>query len=126
MDTEATTSSPHLQSIVMDIMWKLGSRSTYASITVYEGVPKVHIRNHILLSDGTMKPTKKGVALNFDEWEAFKSVIESIDLAFRKVQSQQIETLPVLDQNMFNQGGAEAFPPVSTENVFSGIGEGGK
>ena len=99
-------------------MWKLGSRSTYASITIYNGVPKVHLRNHIVLSDGTMRPTKKGIALNFDEWEAFKLCLSSIDSELRRVQSQQVETEPVLDLNMFHQGGAEAFPSVSTDQAY--------
>ena len=110
----------------MDKLWKLGSRSIYASISIYDGVPKVHLRQFIALKDGTMRATKKGVALNYDEWEAFKSILNDIDLDFRQVQTQQIETVPVLDLNMFNQGGAEAFPSVQTENVFFGVNEEGK
>ena len=99
-------------------MWKLGSRSTYASITIYNGIPKVHLRQHITLSDGTMRPTKKGIALNFDEWEAFKSCLSNIDSEVRRVQSQQVVTEPVLDLNMFYQGGAEAFPTISSDRAF--------
>ena len=95
------------------VMWKLGSRSTYASITIYNGIPKVHLRQHIALSDGTMRPTKKGIALNFDEWEAFKSCLSNIDSELRRVQSQQVVTEPVLDLNRCHQGGSADFPTIS-------------
>ena len=85
-------------------LWKLGSRSIYASISIFNGVPKVHLRQFIPLEDGTMRATKKGVAFNSDEWDTFISILNDIDLDFRQIQTQQIETEPVLDLNMFHQG----------------------
>ena len=61
---------------------------------------------------------KKGIALNFDEWEAFKSCLSNIDSGVRRVQSQQVVTEPVLDLNMFYQGGAEAFPTISSDQAY--------
>ena len=100
----------------MDSMkWKLGSRSIYASITIYNGVPKVHVRYHKEFVDGTSRPAKNGIALNFDEWEAFKSHVDSIDLELRRVQSQKIETLPVLDLSQFYRAENQGIPSVSHE-----------
>jgi len=43
------------------------------------------------------------VALNSDEWEHFKSLINTIDMEYRRVNSKQIETIPILDIDMIQQ-----------------------
>ena len=84
-------------------MWKLGSRPIFATVSTYKGVNKVHLRHYKLSAEGLWLPSKTGVALNSDEWENFKSLIDTIDLEYRRVNSQKIETIPILDINMIQQ-----------------------
>ena len=40
----------------------------------------IHIREYYSdAKDGTMKPTKKGISLNLDEWNEFKETIAEVD-----------------------------------------------
>ena len=84
-------------------MWKLGSRPIFVTLSTYKGVNKVHLRHYRLSAEGLWLPLKTGVALNFDEWENFKSLIDSIDMEYRRINSQQIETIPILDANFLEQ-----------------------
>ena len=72
--------------------WSLGSGQVYAYVQSYKDETKVHLRNFLIVGSGKCYPTEKGVTLNFEEWEAFKSLIQTIDLEFRKQLSQRVET----------------------------------
>ena len=72
--------------------WSLGSGQVYAYVQSYEGETKVHLRDFLIAKSGKSFPTKKGVTLNIEEWEALKSLVQTIDLEFRKQSSQRVET----------------------------------
>ena len=96
-------------------MWRLGPRPIFATISTYKGIHKVHLRYFKLSENGKWLPSKNGVALNYDEWENFKSLINSIDLEYRRIVSQRIETIPVFDMSHIQQGNVQAFPSISKE-----------
>lgn len=47
----------------------LGSHNTYLAVNLWQGAVKIHIRRYMASPDGTMIPTKKGIALSPDEFE---------------------------------------------------------
>ena len=95
----------------MDIeKWCLGSGEIYAYVQTYKGIPKVHLRNFRAVESGKRLPTVKGVTLKWDEWETLKSLVQTLDLEFRKQLSQRVET-PVTRPWYY---GAEEIPSVST------------
>ena len=59
--------------------WSLGSEQVYAYVQSYEGETKVHLRNFLIVKSGKSFPTKKDVTLNIEEWEALKSLVQTID-----------------------------------------------
>ena len=72
--------------------WCIGSGQVYAYVQSYKDKTKVHLRNFHIVESGKCFPTKKGVTLNFEEWEDLKSLIQTIDLEFRKQLCQRVET----------------------------------
>ena len=72
--------------------WCIGSGQVYAYVQSYKDETKVHLRNFHIVESGKSFPTKKGVTLDIEEWEALKSLVQTIDLEFRKQLSQRIET----------------------------------
>ncbi|KAL3319026.1 Transcriptional coactivator [Cichlidogyrus casuarinus] len=52
----------------------------YISVRNFKGRQFIDIREYYMdKSDGQLKPGKKGVALNVDQWRVLKSVISDID-----------------------------------------------
>ena len=72
--------------------WRLGSGQVHACIQSYKGVSKVHLRNFRMVRSGKWLPTVKGVTLDREEWEHLKSLVQVIDLEFRKQLSKRVET----------------------------------
>ena len=64
---------------------RIGSEQVYAYVQSYKNEIKIHLRNFLLVESGKCFATKKGVALNFEEWKALKSLVQTIDLEFRKL-----------------------------------------
>ena len=93
--------------------WRLSSGQIHAYVQTYKGVSKVHLRNFKLVESGKWLPTVKGVTLNWDEWENLKSLIQTIDLEFKKQLSQRIETSGSTSWYY----GAGEIPPVSSLEV---------
>ena len=57
----------------------LGTRPIYVSVELFQNTPRVHIRHYFEPSPGVWQPTKRGVALDSQEWENFKTYIQEID-----------------------------------------------
>lgn len=81
--------------------WRLGSGQVYACVQTFKGVHKVHIRNFFQGDSGKLLATVKGVALGSEEWESLKSLIQTIDLEFKRRLTQQFETsyAPLYSEN---------------------------
>ena len=95
--------------------WRIGSGQVYAYAQSYKDELKVHIRKFQIVESGKCFPTKKGVTLSFKEWEAFKSLVQTIDLEFRKQLSQRIETTETQSPwcNDFGK-----FPEISSNEII--------
>lgn len=75
-------------------MYTLGHRGICASVTLYEGLPKIHIRKHFKNEQGKLVPTKHGITLNADEWANLKSFKDIIDAELHRVQGEAHYTPP--------------------------------
>jgi len=73
--------------------WRIGSGRIYAYVQSYKDELKVHLRNCQFVESGRCFPSKRGVALNFEEWESLKSLVQTIDSEFRRQLSQRKETI---------------------------------
>ena len=63
------------------IMFALGDRNIYLSVTYFQGEPHVHIRKHARNKvTGNLEPQKKGIALEVGEWAILKEYVQNIDL----------------------------------------------
>ena len=65
-------------------MIQLGTSDKYISVSEWQGVTRIHIRNYFNSNGNTggggeLIPTKKGVALTIDEWKDLKVHIDHID-----------------------------------------------
>jgi len=101
--------------------WCLGSGEVYACVQAYKGVPKVHLRSFGAVGSGGRLPTVRGVTLGWDEWETLGSLVQALDLEFRKQLSRRVET-PVAGPWCC---GAEEIPSVSTFEDVCPSHEGG-
>ncbi|XP_035231482.1 activated RNA polymerase II transcriptional coactivator p15-like, partial [Stegodyphus dumicola] len=63
-------------------MFKL-SKMRYVSVREFRGKVMVDIREYYD-ADGELKPGKKGICLNMEQWNALKEHIDDIDAAVKK------------------------------------------
>ncbi|XP_076339509.1 activated RNA polymerase II transcriptional coactivator p15-like isoform X1 [Tachypleus tridentatus] len=59
------------------------SKMRFVSVREFRGKVMVDIREYYE-SDGDLKPGKKGICLNLDQWKALKSHIDNIDEAIKQ------------------------------------------
>ena len=64
--------------------WRTGSGQVHVYVQRYKDVTKVHIRNFKPTESGKMLPTVKGVTLDSNEWELFKTLIQTVDSEFKR------------------------------------------
>ena len=77
--------------------------------------PSVHICHYFEPSPGVWQPTKRGVALNTQEWENLKTYIQDIDQELRHqmtLRTERTPTFPDITKPTFSTGTA------STPSVF--------
>lgn len=68
-------------------MLPLGKRKIFASVTVFEGEVRVHVRKYAPHRiTGELCPKKKGIALTSDEWIKLKEYIQSLDAEVARLQ----------------------------------------
>ncbi|CAL8263249.1 unnamed protein product [Boreogadus saida] len=69
---------------VEDGMFQIG-KMRYVSVRDFKGKTLVDIREYWMNPDGEMKPGKKGISLNAEQWSQFKEQISDIDEAVKKM-----------------------------------------
>ncbi|XP_061880165.1 SUB1 regulator of transcription b [Entelurus aequoreus] len=67
-----------------DNMFQIG-RMRYVSVRDFRGKVLIDIREYWNNSDGDMKPGKKGISLNPEQWNQLKEQISEIDDAIKRV-----------------------------------------
>ena len=74
--------------------WRLGSRSIHVSVHNFEGKPKIHFRRFTFgMHVKKLVSSKKGIALNVDEWTKLKKIIKSIDREIENITKPKAATL---------------------------------
>ena len=84
-------------------MWTLGERGRVYSIKVdvseFHGKLKVHIRHYrksIVAGEEQWYPTKRGIALDLEEWDTLSEQYIAIDTEVRRLRSRNEEVKPIL------------------------------
>ncbi|XP_049572550.1 SUB1 regulator of transcription b [Syngnathus scovelli] len=67
-----------------DNMFQIG-RMRYVSVRDFKGKVLIDIREYWTNPDGDMKPGKKGIALNPEQWNQLKDQISEIDDAIKSI-----------------------------------------
>ncbi|XP_057686900.1 SUB1 regulator of transcription b [Corythoichthys intestinalis] len=67
-----------------DNMFQIG-RMRYVSVRDFKGKVLIDIREYWTNPDGDMKPGKKGIALNPEQWNQLKDQISEIDEAIKRI-----------------------------------------
>ncbi|XP_075537224.1 single stranded-binding protein c31A [Dermacentor variabilis] len=60
------------------------AKKRYVSVREFRGKVMVDIREYYEDGNGDLKPGKKGICLQLDQWNALKNQIDDIDAAIRK------------------------------------------
>ncbi|XP_033828751.1 activated RNA polymerase II transcriptional coactivator p15-like [Periophthalmus magnuspinnatus] len=66
-----------------DNMFQIG-KMRYVSVRDFKGKILIDIREYWMNQDGEMKPGKKGISLNPEQWNQLKEQISDIDDAIRR------------------------------------------
>ena len=82
-------------------MWTLGKCTAENSLNVtvkeFDGKILIHFRHYFKVAgEGPWYPTKKGVALNLNEWDTFLESLIDIDAKVRQLgcKNEQVEPIP--------------------------------
>jgi len=67
-----------------DNMFQIG-KMRYVSVRDFKGKSLIDIREYWMNSDGEMKPGKKGISLNPEQWSQLKEQISEIDDAIKRL-----------------------------------------
>ncbi|XP_051924356.1 activated RNA polymerase II transcriptional coactivator p15-like [Hippocampus zosterae] len=67
-----------------DNMFQIG-RMRYVSVRDFKGKVLIDIREYWMNPDGDIKPGKKGIALNPEQWNQLKDQISEIDDAIKSI-----------------------------------------
>uniref|UniRef100_A0A131Z2M9 Activated RNA polymerase II transcriptional coactivator p15 n=1 Tax=Rhipicephalus appendiculatus TaxID=34631 RepID=A0A131Z2M9_RHIAP len=60
------------------------AKKRYVSVREFKGRVMVDIREYYEDGNGDLKPGKKGICLQLDQWNALKNQIDDIDAAIKK------------------------------------------
>ncbi|NP_001290615.1 activated RNA polymerase II transcriptional coactivator p15 [Esox lucius] len=77
-------SSKAANSKTEDGMFQIG-RMRYVSVREFKGKCLIDIREYWMNQDGDMKPGKKGISLNPEQWNQLKDQISDIDDAIKRI-----------------------------------------
>ncbi|XP_040833375.1 activated RNA polymerase II transcriptional coactivator p15 [Ochotona curzoniae] len=83
-ETSRVLSSPKQSSSRDDNMFQIG-KMRYVSVRDFKGKVLIDIREYWMDSEGEMKPGRKGISLNPEQWSQLKEQISDIDDAVRKL-----------------------------------------
>ncbi|KAB5543747.1 hypothetical protein PHYPO_G00083200 [Pangasianodon hypophthalmus] len=67
-----------------DNMFQIG-KMRYVSVREFKGKVLIDIREYWMDQEGEMKPGKKGISLNPEQWTQLKEQIDDIDDALRRI-----------------------------------------
>eukprot|EP01083_Nonionella_stella_P026710 73579_1 len=67
-----------------ETFFKLGPKRR-VTVREFRSKTLIDIREYYMADDGAMRPGKKGISLTYDQWQDFKSYIDSIDVAVEKL-----------------------------------------
>ncbi|XP_019957900.1 SUB1 regulator of transcription b [Paralichthys olivaceus] len=67
-----------------DNMFQIG-KMRYVSVRDFKGKVLIDIREYWMNPDGEMKPGKKGISLNPEQWNQLKDQISEIDDAIKRI-----------------------------------------
>ncbi|XP_034025623.1 SUB1 regulator of transcription b [Thalassophryne amazonica] len=67
-----------------DNMFQIG-KTRYVSVRDFKGKVLIDIREYWMNEDGEMKPGKKGISLNPEQWNQLKDQISEIDDAIKRL-----------------------------------------
>ncbi|GAA6091838.1 SUB1 regulator of transcription a [Tachysurus ichikawai] len=67
-----------------DNMFQIG-KMRYVSVREFKGKVLIDIREYWMDQEGEMKPGKKGISLNPEQWNQLKEQIDDIDDAVRRI-----------------------------------------
>nr|XP_043883107.1 activated RNA polymerase II transcriptional coactivator p15-like [Solea senegalensis]XP_043883108.1 activated RNA polymerase II transcriptional coactivator p15-like [Solea senegalensis] len=67
-----------------DNMFQIG-KMRYVSVREFKGKVLIDIREYWMNQDGEMKPGKKGISLNPEQWSQLKDQISEIDDAIKRI-----------------------------------------
>lgn len=99
-------------------MWNVGSRPIYAYVDEYKDNIKIHLRRFFRDKQGEWKPSLRGIALDPEEWETFKTYIQEIDLEVRKQLTKQVEQRATLPPTAMFKGAHVPVKHVDTTSSF--------
>ncbi|KAL0979922.1 hypothetical protein UPYG_G00191610 [Umbra pygmaea] len=77
-------SSKAANSKTEDGLFQIG-RMRYVSVREFKGKCLIDIREYWMNQDGDMKPGKKGISLNPEQWNQLKDQISEIDDAIKRI-----------------------------------------
>ncbi|XP_060927353.1 SUB1 regulator of transcription b [Limanda limanda] len=67
-----------------DNMFQIG-KMRYVSVRDFKGKVLIDVREYWMNQDGEMKPGKKGISLNPEQWNQLKDQISEIDDAIKRI-----------------------------------------
>ena len=67
-----------------ETMFEIGKKK-YVNVRVFKGKVLIDIREYYEDNDGNLKPGKKGIALQVEQWEALKGQIAKTDEAIEEL-----------------------------------------
>ena len=106
-------------------MFQLTNDDKFVCVNEWQGATRIHIRNYFKVPENrNLIPTKKGVTLTIDEWNALKAQIDHIDamIAFSEDEhilgrkSGQLPPSPPYQPQSLIPEECQAKPP-STETI---------
>ena len=76
-------------------MFQLLLSDKYVNVSEWQGTTRIHIWTYFSLhgdapGSGELIPTKKGIALTIDEWNAVKNYIDIVDAEIARCEDQRI------------------------------------
>ena len=105
-----TVSSARDRTLVTIVMFALGDRNIYLSVTYFEDEPRVHIRKHARKKvTGNLDPQKKEIALKVGQWAKLKEFIQNVDSEVARLQQPQpppYTSMPDLLQTALDYSGS--------------------
>ncbi|XP_040597826.1 activated RNA polymerase II transcriptional coactivator p15-like [Mesocricetus auratus] len=82
--SRALASSKQSSSIRDDNMFQIG-RMRYVSARDFKGKILIDIRGYWMDSEGRMRPWRKGISLNMEQWSQLREQVSDLDDAVRKL-----------------------------------------